>query len=169
MSPFGIIYYGLFSVKLTVKPVAVLSTLRCIGIRLVGLNGKHLPDPHVDPLVKRAVADALLDRASSGLDTLLHELAAALEPFPRFLGMGSIQAVEVEPAGLVSQDVGCVLVCPDGELYELVLRMVPGPIDVGGVDQVDDLKKLDISPGDYVVYAYAAVRELARILEEQVQ
>ena len=147
--------------------MAVPSTGCRIGIRLVGPNGKHLPDSHVDPLVKRAVADALLERASSGLDTLLQELAAALDPFPLFLGMGSIQAVEVEPAGLVSRDVGCVLVRPDGELYEMVLRMVPGPVDVGGVDQVDELKKLDLSPGDYVVYAYAAVRELARILEKQ--
>ena len=127
------------------------------------------PDSYLDALIKRAAADALLERASSGLATLLQELAAALDPFPLFLGIGSIQAVEVEPVGLASPDKGCVVVCPDGDLYELVLRMVRGPIDVGGVDQVDELKKLELSPADYVVYAYAAVRELSRMLEEQTQ
>ena len=126
-----------------------------------------MPDSHIDPLAKCAAADAVLERVSTGLGALLQELAAALDPFPLFLGMNSIQAVEVEPAGLTGGDQGCVVVCPDGELYELVLRMVPGPIDVGGVDQVDELKKLDLSPGDYAVYASAAVQKLAGMLEEQ--
>ena len=126
-----------------------------------------MPDSNTEPLAKRAAANDVLDRASSGLGVILMELAAALDPFPLFLGMNSIQAVEVEPAGLVSPDHGCVVVCPDGELYELVLTMVPGPIDVGGVDQVDELKQLDLSPGDYVVYASAAVGELTRMLEVQ--
>ena len=147
--------------------MTVTSAGRRTGIQPGGSKVYPLPDSHIDPLVKRAAADAVLERVSSGLGTLLQELAAALDPFPLFLGITSIQAVEVEPAGLAGPDQGCVVVCPDGELYELVLRMVPGPIDVGGVDQVDELKQLDLSPGQYVVYACAAVRELARMLEER--
>ena len=126
-----------------------------------------MADPETDPLVKRAVADAVLERATGQLSELLRELASALDPFPSFLGMSTIQAVEVDPSGVAGSDQGCVVVCPDGQLYELVLRMVPGPIDLGGVEQVDELRELDLSPGNYVAYAYAAVRELARILEER--
>ena len=128
-----------------------------------------MAESFVDPLVKRAVADAVLERASSELDKLLVELATALDPFPSFLGMSSVHAVEIEPAGVARADRGCVVVCPDGQLYELVLRMVPGPGDAGGVDQVEELKELDIPRGDYVAYAYAGVDQLSRIIEERKQ
>ena len=128
-----------------------------------------MSDSDLDPIVKRAVADGVVERASLELRKLLRELADALDPFPSFLGISSIQAVEVDPSGVANPDRGCVVVCPDGEMYELVLRMVPGPVDVGGVDQTEELRELDLSPGDYVAYAYAAVKELTRIMEEQGQ
>ena len=121
----------------------------------------------VDPIVKRATADGVLQRAARELDKLLVELAAALDPFPAFMGTSSIQALEVDPAGVANPERGCVVVCPDGMLRELVLRMIPGPFDVGGVDQNEEFKELDMPPGDYVAYAHAAVVELARILEER--
>ena len=120
----------------------------------------------IDPVVRRGVADAVLERASSALGKILEELAAALDPFPSFLGMSSIHAVEVEPVG-VNPDKGCVVVCPDGRMYELLLRMVPGPIDFEGLEQTEELKELDLSSGDYVAYACAAVTELARIPEDR--
>jgi hypothetical protein len=83
------------------------------------------------------------------------------------MGTSSIQALEVDPAGVADPERGCVVVCPDGKLRELVLRMIPGPFDTGGVDQSEEFKELDLAPGDYVAYAYAAVVELARILEER--
>ena len=64
---------------------------------------------------------------------------------------------------------GGVVVLPDGVLRELVLRMLPGPVDIGGVDQIEEMKELELAPGDYVAYAYAAVQQLARILEEREQ
>ena len=124
-----------------------------------------MPESDFDPIVKRAVADGLLERATSELRKLLRELAAALDPFPSFLDSGSIQAVEVPPSGVADRDRGCIVVCPDGELYELVVRMVPGPLDAGGVDALEEMKEAELSPGDYVAYAYAAVRELAAIVE----
>ncbi len=123
----------------------------------------------IDPIVKRAVADGVVERASKELNKLIGELAAALDPFPNFLGISTIQAVEVDPSGVADPEKGCVVVLPDGVLYELVLRMLPGPVDIGGVDQIEEMKELELAPGDYVAYAYAAVQELARILEEREQ
>ena len=124
-------------------------------------------DAQVDPLIKRAVADAVMQRASIELNKLLVELAAALDPFPNFMGVSTIQAVEVEPSGVSNPDNGCVVVCPDGELRELVLRMIPGPFDMGGVEQTDEMAELDVPAGEYVAYAYAAVEELLKLLEER--
>ena len=122
---------------------------------------------YIDPLIKRAVADAVMERASIELKKLIVELTAALEPFPNFMGVSSIQAIEVEPTGVSSPDSGCVVVCPDGELRELVLRMIPGPFDLGGVEQTDEMAELDLPPGEYIAYAYAAVHELLKVLEQQ--
>ena len=72
-------------------------------------------DTQIDPLIKRAVADAVMERASIELRKLLVELAGVLDPFPNFMGVSSIQAVEVEPPGASNSDNGCVVVCPDGE------------------------------------------------------
>jgi hypothetical protein len=126
-----------------------------------------LPDLDFDPLAKRAAADALVERVSSELRKLLQELAAALDPFPSFMGVGSLQAVEVRPDGVASADRGCIVVCPDGELRELVLRMVPGPIDIGGVEQIEEFEELSLPPGEYVAYACAAITTLARIIKER--
>ncbi len=120
-----------------------------------------------DPLIKRAVADAVMKRASIELDKLLVELASALNPFPNFMGISSIQAVEVEPSGVSNPNNGCVVVCPDGALRELVMRMIPGPFDMGGVEQTDEMAELDLPPGEYVAYAYNAVQELLNLLEQQ--
>lgn len=126
-----------------------------------------MDDARVDPLIKRAVADAVMQRASIELNKLLVELAAALDPFPNFMGVSTIQAVEVEPSGVSNPDNGCVVVCPDGEMRELVLRMIPGPFDMGGVEQTDEMVELEVPPGEYVAYAYAAVEELLKLLERQ--
>ena len=124
-------------------------------------------EAQVDPLIKRAIADAVMQRASIELNKLLVELAAALDPFPNFMGVSTIQAVEVEPSGVSNPDNGCVVVCPDGELRELVLRMIPGPFDMGGVEQTDEMAELEVPAGEYVAYAYAAVEELLKLLEER--
>ena len=123
----------------------------------------------VDPLIKRAVADAVLERASLELRKLLQELAGSLIPFPIFMDVTSIEAVEVEPHGASNPENGCIVVCPDGELRELVLRMIPGPFDAGGMDQVEEVNEPDMTPGEYVAYAHAAVHQLSKILETRQQ
>ncbi|MBI4233322.1 MAG: hypothetical protein HY686_02680 [Chloroflexi bacterium] len=121
----------------------------------------------LDPLAKLAYADALVQRTAEQLAQVLHELASALDPFPAFLGMPTIQAVEVEPQGPRDPELGCVVVCPDGELYELNIRLIPGPPDIGGVDQVEEFKPLQLAPSAYVAYAHCAIASLARLLLER--
>ena len=135
------------------------------------MNTTDLP---IAPLAKRAAADAALERASIDafdasleLRRLLAEIAAALDPFPNFMGLSSVQAVEVEPPSGANPQNGCVVVCPDGELRELVLRMIPAPFDMGGVEQTDEMAELDLPPAEFVAYAHAAVLELLKLLETQ--
>lgn len=128
----------------------------------------------IDPPAKRAAADAALARAAldaSGasleLRRLLAGIAEALDPFPNFMGLSSVQAVEVEPPSGANPQNGCVVVCPNGELRELVLRMIPAPFDMGGVEQTDEMAELDLPPAEFAAYAHAAVLELLKLLEAQ--
>ena len=102
--------------------------------------------------------DAEVEETEPRLRAALQELAGSIDSFPSFLGPGSVQAVEVRPLGEAGPDRGCVVVGPDGTLHELVVRMLPGPIDVGGVEQVEELNELDLPPAEYVAYARAAPR-----------
>ena len=61
-----------------------------------------------------AAADGVLLDAAARLKELLAELAASLRPFPAFMNMVSLQAVELEPPFPGLEDRGCVVVLPDG-------------------------------------------------------
>ena len=117
-----------------------------------------------EPRTLRAAADAALERTASQLRDILKSLAGQLQPFPAFMNMDSIQAVEVEPESLQVSDRGCVVVCPDGELYELSLRVIPGPTGVVEADQVEEYRPLDLPPDQYIRYACAAIVALAERL-----
>ena len=67
----------------------------------------------------RIAADVLLEEAAGRLRLVVAELAAGLRPFPAFLNMVSVQAVELDPPSLIESDRGCVVVLPDGEICEL--------------------------------------------------
>ena len=119
---------------------------------------------NLEPWAVKAVADGALERASSQLHDMLKELAARLDPFPAFMNMATIQAVEVEPQGFRAPDKGCVVVCPDGELYDLNLVMIPGALAESPIDQVEEFKPLDLPPQEYIPYAYAAIAALTEEL-----
>ena len=91
-------------------------------------------------------------------------LASQLRPFPPFLGMNTIQAIELElPAGSGLQpppELGCVVVLPDGEISELDLMNIPGPDGPSDVDQVEEFTQLDLPSEQYIAYATVAVRLL---------
>ena len=96
----------------------------------------------------------------------LRELAGLVRPFPTFLGRNWLEAVEVElGGGVVDVDRGCVVVCPDGELYELVLRLLPGAEVVSDPNPAEELVPLALTDAEYVVWAEAALGTLRFYLE----
>ncbi|MBI4339058.1 MAG: hypothetical protein HY680_03800 [Chloroflexi bacterium] len=116
-----------------------------------------------EPWRATAIADAAVERAAQELRKVLEALATSLDPFPGFQGLQTLHAVEVALTELANPELGCVVVGPDGVLYELVLHVIPGPMEEGGVDQVEELKELDLKPQEYVLYAYQAIRQLAEL------
>jgi len=96
-------------------------------------------------------------------------LASQLRPFPPFLGMNTLQAIELElPPGSGFQpppDLGCVVVLPNGEISELDLKMIPGPDGPSDVDQVEEFTELDLPPEQYIAYATVAVQ----LLQEEIK
>ena len=59
-------------------------------------------------------ADALVEQTASHLRSVLADLASRLQPFPAFLNMVSLQAVELDPLPGAPEDLGCVVVVPGG-------------------------------------------------------
>ena len=101
-----------------------------------------------------------IEDAAARLRELLARLAPDLRPFPAFLNMVSVQAIELEPVSDMSKEHGCVVVLPDGEICELELKAVPGIEGISEVDQLEDFRPLDLSPEDYIIYAAAAIRAI---------
>ena len=101
-----------------------------------------------------------IDEAAARLRELLVGLAPRLRPFPAFLNMVSVQAIELEPVSDMSKDHGCVVVLPDGEICELELKAVPGVEGISEADHLEDFRPLDLSPEDYIMYAAVAIRAI---------
>jgi hypothetical protein len=124
-----------------------------------------------DPLVQKAKADAAIERAAQSLRQLLQEAVARLDPFPPFPGAFFTLAIEAEPDAASHADRGCVVVGPDGELYELTmgLELPPGPGEPADPVSMrkEEMKPLELHPRDYVVYAYNALTRVVEILLEQ--
>ena len=115
----------------------------------------------------RASGGSALASAAAQLHDLLAELAPRLRPFPSFLEMVSLQAVEVDPPMDPTPDRGCVVVLPDGEIAELDLTAVPGIQGVRDIDQVEEFKELELPPEEYMLYASTAIRVLCQELRRR--
>lgn len=125
-----------------------------------------------DPLEYKAEADAALDRLAQRLRRLLQEAAGELDPFPPFPGAFFTYGIEVEAPGVDSPQRGCVVLAPDGELYELVMGQDVTALALDQTDPVamreEKLEKLeDLHPRDYIVYAYAALAKVVELLLER--
>ncbi len=125
-----------------------------------------------DPLEYKAEADAALDRPAQQLRRLLQEATAQLDPFPPFPGAFFTHGIEIEAPGLDSPDRGCVVLAPDGELYELEMGEDVSALALDQTDPVamreERLKKLEeLHPRDYVVYAYSALTRVVELLLER--
>lgn len=110
--------------------------------------------------LEREAAEALVD-AGARLEAALAELARTLRPFPAFMGMVSVQAVELDPPIKPSRDLGCVVVDPDGRICQLDLTSVGGLAGVMEADQVEEFQPLDLTPLEYLLYAETAIGLLA--------
>ncbi len=123
-----------------------------------------------DPLAHKAHADLIVERAADQLRALLMEAVPKLDPFPPFPGAFFSFGIELEPAGLVSTDRGCVVLGPDGEIYELQMG-TDLTQDMGDpvAAREEKLEKLDLHPCDYVVYAYDALTKVVELLLEQAE
>ncbi len=96
------------------------------------------------------------------LHASLQALASRIDPFPYFPD-SALEALEVDPGPPKRLDLGCVVVCPDGELYELQLLVTFG--DDGSMEKRENLKEIDLPPDDYVAYAEAALTQLEAHLQ----
>ena len=96
---------------------------------------------------------------------LLNGLAFSLRPFPGFIGMSTIQALELDPKSGFP-DRGCVVLTETGDIKELELTLLPGPSTVGGVDQNNSLKDLDLSSEEKEWYVDRGIEVLTHILRE---
>ena len=75
------------------------------------------------------------------LSRIIKEMAAACDPFPSFLGMNSIQAIELEPVHQAGS-IGCVVVCPDGVFRTLDLVGIAGGAGISDVEQVEQFEEV---------------------------
>lgn len=120
-------------------------------------------------MARKNQADMILDRAAMQLRELLREATAQLRPFPPFPGAFFTNAIEVETETPESPNRGCIVVCEDGELYELEMRIdfsedVEDPVSA----RDEKLVKLDdIHPRDYIALAYDALTKVTEELMER--
>ena len=127
-----------------------------------------------DPLLRKAQADALLDRSAVQLRQLLHEACSELRPFPPFPNALFTDAIECDPGPVGDPERGCVVVAEDGELYELEMGLDHESIELtGSWDPVTSRKeakrKLDLHPRDYIVYAYNGLVAVTEHLLERAE
>ncbi len=111
--------------------------------------------------------EAVLRDAAARLRELLAELAHNLRPFPAFLNMASVQAVELEPPFAPIVDHGCVVVLPEGEICEMDLSVMPGIQGIMDIDQVERFTELELPDEEYIVYAATAIRLLRQELRHR--
>jgi len=119
-----------------------------------------------DAVARRAEAESLLQDTASRLRQMLREAVSELDPVPLFMNSLSIRAIEAEPGGVSKGERGCVVVCPDGELYEYIYT-----VTVEGIfpepSRKEELRELELAPQDYIPYAYNAICELTRVILER--
>ena len=122
------------------------------------------PDQKEDVL---GAAAPVLHDAAARLKELLAALAQSLRPFPAFLNMDSLQAVELEPPLAPTTDHGCVVVLPEGEICEMDLSLMPGIQGIMDIDQVERFTELELPDDEYIVYAATAIRLLSQELRRR--
>ena len=120
-------------------------------------------------MARKMQADMILERTALQLKQLLEEAARELHPFPPFPGAFFTNAIEVESEGADTGGRGCIVVCGDGELYELKMSIDFSDEAADPVQARDEtLTKLeDLHPSDYIALAYEALTRVTEHLMER--
>lgn len=120
------------------------------------------------PMARKLQADVVIETAARQMRELLQEAVARLDPFPPFPGSFFTYGIEVEGGTAEGTERGCVVLGPDGELYELEISI---DFTQGNIDPVaareESLKPLELHPRDYLLYAYNALTRVTELLMEQ--
>ena len=123
---------------------------------------------NLNPAVQQAIAETVITQTGSELHSIIKRLIEKVQPFPTFPEMPSIQALEILPSGIKDAERGCIVLCNDGEFYELTIRTIPGtPSLGGGFDHIEEYESHKLSTGDYVAYAYVAIKQLTQLIQQQ--
>lgn len=124
-----------------------------------------------DKTAEELAADSqtLLAETAAALGEILAALAARLRPFPAFLGMASVQAVELEPPLPPGREVGCLVVTPEGRICQLDLRAMPGIAGLTETESVEEFSEPELSAAEYILYAATAIELLAAELRRRGQ
>jgi hypothetical protein len=145
---------------------------RLFGVSLVDANTYTCEAMANQALLRKTQADMAIERASMQLQQLLKEACAELQPFPSFPNAMFTNAIECEVQG-GNPDFGCIVVADDGELYELQMGVDHESIELmDSWDPVtarkETLKKIELHPLDYLMYAYAGLTAVTeQLLEAQ--
>ena len=124
--------------------------------------------PALDPLTLRARSDAVLQRSVGELrDTLLNAIGQ-ISRFPPVFPDSALEAIEVEPREMESPDRGPIVVCPDGEIYEMTVRATFETIGAQEyADRREEIKPLDLPLHEYIAYLYGAIVAVTDFLHQQ--
>ena len=112
----------------------------------------------VDPLTLRARSDSALQRSVGELRETLLAAIDQIERFPFVFPDSALEAIEVEPREMESPERGPIVVCPDGEIYELVVRATFETIGSQEyADRREEIRPLDLPLHEYIAYLYNAI------------
>tara|TARA_B100001142_G_scaffold14222_1_gene13481 strand:- start:1325 stop:1699 length:375 start_codon:yes stop_codon:yes gene_type:complete len=109
------------------------------------------------------LANSSLEKSKESLQEILKELATQIRPFPGFLNMNTIQAIEIPVPKEFSEKYGCVVVLPNGDINEIILKTIPAPESLGEIDQTEEYVELDMPLIDSIIYSYNAINTLLAI------
>ncbi len=116
------------------------------------------PSPRIDPLTLRARSDSVLQRSVGDLRETLLAAIDQIERFPAVFPDSPLEAIEVEPREMESPDRGPIVVCPDGEIYELVVRATFETLGAQEyADRREEIRPLDLPLHEYIAYVYNAI------------
>ena len=109
------------------------------------------------------LANSSLEKSKESLQEILKQLAIQIRPFPGFLNMNTIQAIEIPVPKEFSDKYGCVVVLPNGDINEIILKTIPAPESLGEIDQTEEYVELDMPLIDSIIYCYSAITTLLEI------